>query len=484
MSDKLVESTVGMRRRTRGGGTAVLIVLAVALLGTWGGWTASAGIVDSHVLRFEATPGLINLNRTTSIEVEVGTTYGPGLDNYRVTATAPGGSTASAWYNFTSVPQTLGRVLGNASADFMTAVDQAGTYDLRLEHWDGVTFSLAAMSELRTTSQLNVVLVIRTSSDPFSGTHTCPVANEIVRGAKFLGGGYVYYVTGEAVTSANSDALGNVTGSFLGITRPMKAPPLWHQAWKVPWNAPTGAQRFWMNASDGRGNFGSAVSGTAPFRPVTIIPDVLEVATSLMNATGGETVTFAPGESLSLEVDVTYNDKNAHETVDDPTPADPYNGPLTTARGGQVKAHLGWGAFNATTSMFANTLTNLTLTFDVATSKWVATYTIPAGTQNLTAVQALITASDGATAPNTGTAFSTQFAIKTPPAPVTVEVPRDIFRSTGFELPVVAGLAILLLIVGLGVGMTLSRRRRGGSPPEGKAKGKEPESDDEWEETK
>jgi len=466
----------------RTGGRLGALLLAVVLLGNWGVWSASAGIVDSHVLRFEAAPSYINLNKTTSIEVEIGTTYGAGLDNYRVTVTAPDGTTASAWYNFTAAPQTLGRIYGNASADFMTAVDQVGTYDLRLEYWDGAAFTLAGMSELRTTNQLRIVLVIRSGSDPFISQHTCPVAQEFLRGAKFLGGGYVYYAsTGEAVTAANSNALGNVTGAFLGITRALKAPPLWHHAWKLPWNAPTGSQRFYLNASDGMGNFGSAVTGTAPFPRVAIVPDILVVTSRIMNGTGGETVTFAPGETLRIEVEARYDDKEAHETVDDPNPVDPYNGPLTTARGGQVKAHIGWGAFNATSSMFANTLTNLTLTFDPATGKWVGTYTIPANTQNLTAVQAVITASDIASPANTGTAFSTQFAIKAPPEPEVVEVPRDVLRSTGFELPVVAGLAILLLVVGLAIGMAASRRRGGGKSGEA-PKRKEPAPEDEWEE--
>jgi len=467
----------------RTGGRLGALLLAVVLLGNWGGWSASAGIVDSHVLRFEAAPSYINLNKTTSIEVEIGTTYGAGLDNYRVTVTAPDGTTASAWYNFTAAPQTLGRIYGNVSADFMTAVDQVGTYDLQLEYWDGAAFTLAGMSELRTTNQLRIVLVIRSGSNPFIDRHTCPVAQEFLRGAKFLGGGYVYYAsTGEAVTSANSNALGNVTGAFLGITRALKAPPLWHHAWKLPWNAPTGSQRFYLNASDGMGNFGSAVTGTAPFPRVAIVPDTLVVTSRIMNGTGGETVTFAPGDTLRLEVEVLYDDKDAHETEDDPNPVDPYNGPLTPTRGGQVRAHLGWGVYNATLGVFADELVNLTLSYNAATSTWSATYPIPANTQNLTTVQGVIMASDGASPANTGSVFSTQFSIRAPPEPEVIEVPRDVLRSTGLELPVVAGLAILLLIVGLGLGVAASRRRKGA--PKSEDKPKESDSIDEWEEQK
>ncbi|HKZ89973.1 MAG TPA: hypothetical protein VJ300_06930, partial [Thermoplasmata archaeon] len=55
----------------RAGGRLGAMVLAVSLLGIWGGWSASAEVVDSHVLRFEAVPSFINLNMTTSIEVEI-----------------------------------------------------------------------------------------------------------------------------------------------------------------------------------------------------------------------------------------------------------------------------------------------------------------------------------------------------------------------------------------------------------------------------
>ena len=214
------------------------------------------------------------------------------------------------------------------------------------------------------------------------------------------------------------------------------------------------------------GNYGSAESGVAPSRAITIGPDILKVTPKLLNGTGVEKVSFAPGETLRVEADVRYNDKNARESVVDPNPVDPYSGPLTLTRGGVVKAHIGWGFFNATTSTYANLLVNLTLSYDSASQKWYGTYTVPTSTANLTAVQAVISASDGANAPNTGSAFTTQFTVQAPPTPVTIEVPVTVEKSTGFELPMVAGLAIVLLIVGLGVGMMLSRGKKASSPPE------------------
>jgi len=492
MNDKFVESVVGARRRTRGVGTRlVVLALAVAMAGLpQMVRPAAAGTIDPNVVGFGASPSFINLNRTTTITVEIGTSYGAGLDNYRATVTAPGGGTATAWYNFTGapLPETLSQVYGDASAGFRTAADEVGTYDLRLEYFNGVIFSLAGVSELQVTNMLRITFSTRSASDPFTSVHSCPVASEFVRGAKFIGGAFIQFEsTGEYVNATNSpSAAGNITGAIFGATfnlNPAGSPPYWHSGWKFGWNIPTGQAKFYINASDGRGNFGSAVTGSAPHPRVTIVADTLVVSTKIVNSTGVERVSFAPGQTFRVEVNATYNDKQAHETVADPNPVDPYNGPLTTARGGQVKAHIGWGAFNATSSMFANTLTNLTLTYDSTTRIWSASFTIPTTTANRTAVQALITSSDGATPANTGAVFTTQFAIQAPPSPEIIEVEVPVDRSTGFEMPVVAGLSVVLLIVGLGIGFVVSRMRKGTSAaPMGEEKEAEKKPEDEWEE--
>ena len=142
-----------------------------------------------------------------------------------------------------------------------------------------------------------------------------------------------------------------------------------------------------------------------------------------------------------------------------------YVAPLNGTRGGQVTAHLGWGAYNVTSGMFANTLTNLTLTLDTATQTWIGTYQIPAGTANTTGLQAVVIARDGASPPNTGSAFTTQFAIRSPPVPQIIEVPVEVpGPTTGFEAMTVGLVAVVLLVVGLGIGFALSRMR--GKKPE------------------
>lgn len=451
---------------------AVLALAIVLMAVPWVVRPASAGVIDPNVVLFEPTKPFINLNRTTDIKVEIGTSYGAGMDNYMATVTAPGGPSWSLWYNFTAVGSMV-KTFGNVSKDFMARVTKVGTYDVRLEYYNGVTFSLAGLTEFKTTDKLNVVFLIRSASNPATNQHSCPVASEFVRGGKFIGGAYVTYAsTGEDVTTQNSNAAGNITGAILGMTNVMVGPPIWHSAWYFPWNAPVGQVKFYVNASDGMGNTGRAVTGEAGNRAVTIVPDTLQVKARIMNATGAESVTFAPGDTMSFEVEARYDD---HAAVN---PA--YVAPLNATRGGQVKVHVGWGSFNASSGVFANTLTNVTLTLDVASQVWKGQYTIPTGTANLTGVQAVVTASDGATPPNVGTTMTTQFTVRKPPAPEIVEVPVTVEKSTGFEMPVVAGLSIVLLLAGLGVGMVMSRRRRGNDKPSAA----EPEEDmtDEWEE--
>lgn len=449
---------------------ALTLAMAMVLMAVpWVAPYASAGVIDPNVVLFEPTKPFINLNRTTDISVEIGTSYGAGMDNYRVTVTAPGGPSWALWYNFTAVG-SMSKTFGNASKDFMALVTEVGTYDVRLDYFNGATFSLAGLTEFKTTDKLNVVFLIRSASNPATNQHSCPVASEFVRGGKFIGGAYVTYAsTGEGVTTQNSNAAGNITGAILGMTNVMVGPPIWHSAWYFPWNSPVGAVKFYVNASDGMGNTGRAVTGEAGNRPVTIVPDMLQVKARILNATGAESVTFAPGDTMSFEVEARYDDHAANNVA--------YVAPLNGTRGGQVKVHVGWGSFNASSSTFANTLTNVTLTLDVPSQVWKGQYTIPTTTANLTGVQAVVTASDGATPPNVGTTMTTQFTVRKPAAPEIVEVPVE--RSTGFELPVVAGLSVALLLAGLGVGIAMSRRRRanGKAPAE-----KEEDGTDEWEE--
>src|SRR3989337_1833894 len=104
MSDKFVENTMGTRRRTRGGAAVVLILLAVGLAGTpYLARPVTAGGPAPPGGAFGGSAAYINLAMTTTVTVEIGSSYGAGLDNYLATVFAPGGGTATAWYNFTAV---------------------------------------------------------------------------------------------------------------------------------------------------------------------------------------------------------------------------------------------------------------------------------------------------------------------------------------------------------------------------------------------
>ena len=472
MRNKVVENSVGMRRRARGGTKVVLIALAVGLLGIWGGGPASAEVVDSHVLRFEAVPSYVNLNMTTSIEVEIGTSYGAGLDNYRATVTAPDGTAAVAWYNFTALG-VLAVVYGDAGAGFATIVDQVGLYDLRLDYFDGATYSAAAHAQLQATDRLVVVTEAATASNEYTDVHNCPIAQEFQRGGEIIARAYVTYAsTGGFVNgTATPSARGNITGTLFGLTKTLtwqNVYHFWRSAWFPTWNQTLGVFQFSVSASDGRGNSGTAMSPPFGLTAWKIVPAVLKVVATIQNQTSAPTVVFEPGDTVRVNARVTYEGHNAHNRA--------FPGPMNETRGGQATAVLGYGPFNVTSGQFEQTLATLTMTLDSATQNWTATYTVPDPAPVRTDLQVVILASDGANPPNTGRAFSTMFAFEEPPATLPPPPPP---KPAGFDLTTVGLIAVVTLIAGLAAGLAMSRRRRGKPAEAAEAPKEAPE--DEWE---
>lgn len=422
---------------------------------------AVAAPLDTHVLRFEAMPDFINLNKTTTIEVEIGTSYGAGEDNYRATVIAPDSSEWSAWYNFTEIG-ALGMEFGNVTSGFMAAVTQVGSYDLFLEHFNGTAYNAAAFAQFLVTDRLKIVLEAATASNEFTDVHNCPIAQEFQRGGEIIARAYVTYAsTGEYVDPAVvPSAEGNITGTLLGETKVLRwqsTYKFWRWAWFPMWNATTGAIVFTVDASDGLGNVGSVASPDSGLTAWKITPAILKVVTRLFNETGEETALFRPGETVTIEATVTYEGHNAHNFD--------FPGPLTHERGGQVEATLGWGSFDNAMGIYENYLANLTLSLDETTEKWYGTYSVPAGFPNTTDMQARVFAFDSNSPANAGSAFTSRFAVKQLPEPV--EVPVEVPVSTGFELPVVVGLAVGLLVAGVAVGAFLYRLKQPG-PPGGK----------------
>jgi len=445
-----------------------IVLLAVALVGMAGLQSVSAEVVDSHVTAFGASPSYININFTTLISVTIGTSYGLYLDNYTVTVTKPSGSASTVWYNITAVGVPVPVEYGNASGGFMTTVDEVGSYSLRLDYFNGTAFLPAAYSTLLVTDRLIVVTEGATASNEYTDVHNCPLAQEFQRGGEIIARVYVTYASnGEFVNgTANPIARGNITGTVFGVTKILTWQNIyhfWRNAFFPDWQTPSGVFRFNASASDGKGNFGSGISPAFGLTAWKIVPAILKVVPRILNASGAETVDFRPGETVTIEATVTYERHNSHNFA--------FPGPLNATRGGTVTATLGAGTFNATTGIYQTFLANVTLTLNPATQKWIGTYPIPATLANRTDVQARISANDSTSPANSGGAFTTRFAIK---APALVEVPVNVYRnttttqSTGFETPVVGGIAILLLLLGVGVGFAVSRGRKKKQEPESK----------------
>jgi len=434
-------------------------LLALALLGLAGTRPASAEITDSHVLVFEATPAYVNINFTTSISVTIGSSYGAGVDNYTVTATKPSGSASTVWYNFTAVGPVSAEY-GNATGGFMTTVDEVGSYSLRLDYFNGTAFLPAGYATLLVTDQLIVVTEAATASNEYTDVHNCPIAQEFQRGGEIIARAYVTYASnGQFVNgTANPVAKGNITGTIFGVTKTLtwqNVYHFWRNAFFPAWDTPTGIFQFTVAASDGKGNSGSAISPGFGLIAWKIVPAVLKVVVTVMNATGAETTAFKPGDVVTIKANVTYESHKAHNPS--------FAGPLNATRGGSVTATLGSGTFNSVTGVYSSFFANITLTLDVPTQTWRGTYAVPASQPAVTDVQARVTANDGTNPPNAGGAFTTRFAIKAPDT-LTVNVPvpeyhnTTVTQSTGFELPIVGGIAIILLLAGVSVGYAMSRK--------------------------
>ncbi len=472
---------VSWRESARGCGTAgrraaaiaVLALAVVAAMPTLPG--AAAEVVDSHVLRFEAMPAYVNLNMTTSIQVEIGTSYGAGLDNYLATATKPGGATASAWFNFTATG-TVSRTYGRAGQDFAAIVDAAGTYNLRLDHFDGTSFVPAAYALLLATDQLTVTTEAALASNEYTDAHSCPVAQEFQRGSEIIARAFVRYASNGALLNSTlvPSSKGNVTGTLWGVTKNLGydgkvGRGFWKAAFFIDWDETVGTFVFNVVAGDGRGNHGTGASPSVGIDAWRLVPAILKVVPRVENATGKDAVVFHAGDTIKIEARVTYEGHNQHNKA--------FPGPLNATRGGSVSAVLGYGTYNASSHQFATTLVALTLTHDAITENWTATYVVQASDPRRGDLSAVVFATDGATnPPNTGTSFTTEFAIVAPPS--TTPPPTTKPSSTGFD-PLLAGLlAVVTLVAGAGVGIALGRRRKG---PSSRAKEPEGDPEDEWE---
>lgn len=390
--------------------------------------------------RLDATPAYINLGMNTTILLEVGSLYAAGVnDSYLVNVTAPGGASYVAWYNF-SAPGTVSMLFGNSSVGFMAVVDRVGTYSIRADYFDGVSYTEAATDKFLTTDLLLVDTEMAIGSNEYTDIHNCPVAVETQRGGEIIARGYVRYAsTGEILNSTRvPSAIGNVTGTITGTEmtdqKPATQPLTYHQVnwfWRAPyfltWNATIGVITFTVNAADGRGNHGTGVSPPAYQTLLSwkVIPAVLKVVPRLQNGSGQETVRFVPGDILTVSAKVTYEGHKAHNRQ--------FVGPLNQTRGGIVYALLGYGPYDALTGQFNQSMANVTLTVDAATQEWKGTYPVTGTAPVRSDLQGVVIAKDGANPPNTGSAFLTGYSIQppvvTPPPPPPVPPAAPVVTS-------------------------------------------------------
>lgn len=454
-----------------------LLLAALVLATAVGAVPVRAESVDAHVLRFEASPGYINLNRTTAIHVEIGSSYGAGLDTYLVTVTKPNGQVASLWYNFTGLGD-LNRTYGNPASGFNRSVDVVGTYELRLDYYNGSAFVPAAYAELLVTDLLTVTIEGATASNEYTDVHNCPVAQEWQRGGEIMGRAYVRYAsTGEFVNgTATPSAKGNITGTMLGKTKVLtwhNINHFWRTAWFPAWNETLGVFLFTVQASDGRGNHGSGVS-PSPWMTTAwkILPAILKVVPVLRNDTGAPTSSFLRGDNITVDVRVTYEGHNQHNWA--------FPGPMNATRGGHVVAVLGYGAYNSSSGLFASTLTTMTLTLNTATQNWTGVYHVASGDPVRSDLQVVIQANDGASPPNTGMAFSTLFSVTAAAAPPPSPVTTVLQQIVGMDPVVAGGVAVLALVGGLAAGILVSRRRAKGAVEGAPDRSAARTAEDEW----
>jgi hypothetical protein len=481
--------------------TACSLVIALVAVLLVPAAPAFAAVTSPNVVAFALAPPLINLNRTSSLTLEIGQSAGVGEDNYLVTVSDPDGAPVSTlWYNFSAVG-SMSKVIGNASADFQLAVTRVGAYGLKAEWWNSTSaaFEPAATASLQVTDLLIVTTEFAAGSDDWLDVHNCQVAEEFQRGDGIIARGYVRYAsTGEILNGTLvPTGAGNITGTLMGSTKTLNYNSkffFWRAAWQLPWDTPVGVFQFAVTASDGRGNSGSAISPAAGYYgSLKVTPSVLSTAAWTQNATTGAPVSaFFPGETVQVVVrslyDGHFNHNYAYTNTTAALKANAY--PLGADRGGTVSAVLGVGPFNSTAQTFATPLASVPLTFDAASGNWIGNWVVPASGAFAGNVTVWAFATDGAPTPNAGKASATFTTMPRPEREVvtnTVYHNNTLYQNQTVEVPpagsvqgaVAYGLAGIALAAGAGLGFVLAARRRkgeGGAEAPAPTAGKTPAS--------
>jgi hypothetical protein len=473
---------------------AVWIVIAM-VAASFAAVMPAATAANPAIAGLTVSPSFINLGQNSTITLEIASSMGVNQDDYMVTVFEPGGTIlASQWFNFTTVgPMSM--LLGNATVGFAAMVSVPGVYRIDASWWNSTSaaFEPGAQVFLEATDVLFVTTEFAAGSDAYTDLHTCQLAEEFQRGDGIIARGYIRYASSGEILNGTlvPSAKGNVTGTLMGTTKTLNynAQYFWRAAWQLPWDAPLGTFQYEVNASDGMGNHGYAISPPAGrYGALKVIPAILDTKAWTANATSGNvTSAFYPGETVQVVVSSAYDAHKNHNYAFTNTNAADKNESyrLGPERSGVATAVVGTGAFDSVNKTFANQLASLPMTFDAPSGTWRATWAVPAAgplAGNIT-VKAFTT--DGAPTPNAGSATTT-FSTLPLPEPVTTTViqNRTVYQNQTVEVAapgtisavVGYGLAGAAVAIGAIVGYVLAQRRRGGggaasapsSPSEGK----------------
>jgi hypothetical protein len=276
-----------------------------------------------------ATPGYINLGMTTAVVVT-----SPSAGSFNLVVEKPNGSQSTVSFIFGGSGQVQNATYGNATAGFMSTVDQVGTYNVYLEQGSTVVSSTSFYATNKFQIHMDMV-----------DGGTCAYIPGATRGTKLFPRFYITYASnGAKITNLTPGATVTYTtpdgtvvaatwdrfvGLFVG-----KVQPNWNYTAIGPWNPS-------MNVSDAAGNQGSFQYTGSPF---VISPVELDTQLNVVDPSGNAVTGLYNGQSVTIEATIFY-----------PTNAEPVPGfvaPLNASRGGAVTAQVGWGYYNVTSGTF------------------------------------------------------------------------------------------------------------------------------------
>lgn len=182
------------------------------------------------------------------------------------------------------------------------------------------------------------------------------------------------------------------------------ATKLWAAVYLIPWNNPTGPLDYYVTASAVDGSYGTW-KPISPYGFITIVPANLHVVASVVDEKTNQTVDSVSRE-ITIKIIATValplpGEGYPTQVTSEPAPVDGAGRVLNATTVSKVEAIVGQGTFNATTERFTGfTASSITLSYDVASSKWVGSYNFAQSTPP-GQYEVIVLAADRASPPNT-----------------------------------------------------------------------------------